>query len=155
MALFALTSRILLALSVVISPIVCCCATGTAADVYDGGSLQPLAMLDSGLESANQHAPCCKQPAPRPSHTPSPSSDKEHAPGSCPDCPESVLSVDNMPGATLMGSSPTFPDTLSFTGPLQLVGRLNPASPHRGMVAKPQGEFGGDSLRALFRLLTI
>lgn len=73
----------------------------------------------------------------------------------CPDCPESFLSIDNMPGTTLMGSSPTFPDTLSFADQLQWVGRLNPASPHRGMVTKPQGEFGGDSLRALSRLLTI
>ncbi len=150
MALFALTSRILLTLWVAASAMVCCCTIGKAGDINGSGSLQPLAML----ESANQHA-CGRASTPVSSPTPTPFSGKEHAPGFCPDCPESVFSFDNMPDTTLMGSSPILPDTLSFTGPLQMAGRLNPAAPHRGMVAKPQGAFGGDSLRTLCRLLTI
>jgi hypothetical protein len=148
MAIFSLTSRILLVLSVVTGPLVCCCTPATADEVFDGGPMQTQAM-----SVPDRQGSCHGQPAP--SDVPAPQSDKNHTPRSCPDCSGPVISIDNTPGTATIGYNPTFTDPFSFPPPPQLAGELNPSAPRPNLVAKPQAAFSGDSLHALLRLLTI
>jgi len=60
-----------------------------------------------------------------------------------------------MPGIVSPGSDMTFPDTLYSPATIQSAGRLNPNPPGLAVLANLQDDFGGDSLRSLFRLLTI
>jgi len=154
MTLLALTCRALLSFTIALAPMVCCCTSTVIAKASKSMILRSDAEA-SASEGSSHRSPCHRPSAPGSSHAPPPIPKQNHAPGDCPDCEGTNLTIENSPTQLVVVSTPIFPDSASFIGSVQMGLGLDPASPSDGAVSKPLDDFGGDSLRALSRLLTI
>ncbi len=154
MASLSLIFRALIAVTVAIGPMVCCCTSAADNNTHTASGLQsnrtpPLSegachgSSSPGKDVSDLH------------NSTRPGPDEDHAPSDCSSCKDSVLSFDSSSTHLVSVATPSYPDTASFPDSVQMSLGLYLALPADGADSSGRSDFGTESLRALRCLLTV